>query len=287
MTEETETYEITEKKEITEDLKTYVNSMKEESVAVQLKRCSSDGVREFIAQEASSYSCKNVGTIENSVAKKAVDADLRTELREIGVGADKSSSLFKDKIISHTSEVSLHKIKELLSTIVTKWVFQTTNSNVLKTFCAKSSEENLIEIFVNFENGGQGSYISFGDKYTGYLTGDVLLNLIKKLSDVYKTLTEDLSTTEVIWVEGHSRLEQIKLEDPDSWSIKKNEALLNFIEDGDEKSSLIERFFNYFNFGYTNPNCFVYPNSDDILCDMFVTDFLLDKVTLDIKQVYA
>jgi len=36
----------------------------------------------FISREASSYSFENIGTIHNSVAKKAVDSDLCTEKRK-------------------------------------------------------------------------------------------------------------------------------------------------------------------------------------------------------------
>lgn len=287
MTEETETYEITEKKEITEGLREYISQMKAESLSVPLKRCSLDGVREFIAQEASSYSCKNVGTIENSIAKKAIDADLRTEIREIGVGMGNASSEIKEQTISHNSEISLTKIKDLLTMVVTKWVFQTTNSNVLKTFCAKSSEENLIEIFVNFENGGQRSYISFGGNYAGYIYGDTLSDMRKKLLDVFNTLTSDLSSTMVLWQDGVSKLEQIKLQDPDSWLIQKNEALLGFIESNTKSSSLLESFFSFFNFEGIIPGIMSLDMLDDSLNDGFATDFLLDKVTLDIKQVYA
>lgn len=288
MTEETETYETIEKKEITEDLKNYVSTMREESIAVPLKRCSPDGVHEFITQEASSYSCKNIGTIENSVAKKAIDADLRTEINEIDGGIAKNSVGVKDKTISCTSEISLERLKDLLTSVVTKWVFQTTNSNVLKTFCARSSDENLIEIFVNFEHGDQGgSYISFGDKHAGYITGKTLEKLKDKLNSVYKTLTVNLDSTEIIWEEGIHRLEQVRLEDPMSWLLKKNEALLNFVDDDAAAISFMERFFNYFDFGYDNQLNFNFQNSEDTLCDIFVTDYLLNRVTLDIKQVYA
>lgn len=287
MTENNTTNASKTEYEASYDIREVLNNIKNESRVRPLTRCSTEGIKEFIDKEASSYSCKNIGNIQNSVAKNSVDSFLRKEKSEIVYGTDNSIQEVNEACV-YPFDISLTKIKELLTTHVTKWVFQTTNSNLLKTFYAKSNNDSCyIEIFINMERSEQISYINFGNKYIGYISTDVALSLRESLMKVYDNITEDLSNSEIVWVNENVKLEKINLEDPDLWLIKKNSAISEFLYDEKIEESFLEKLFKYFNLINFENTCFNNCVLNESLNDSFVSEYFLEKVTIDIKQVYA
>jgi len=271
------TEKATEISKLAEDFK--------ENTSIQsIKRCTPAGVGEFIASEASSYSCKNIGTIHNSIAKKAVDADLRTEKKEIEVGIQTDTPEVRSSYEMYPSEVSLEKIKDLLTTHINKWTFQTNNANELITFYAKSSSESKLEIFINLKKDGDRSHISLGS-YFGYINPEVLGILRSKLENVFTKITEEAKRNVILTkdsVFGDTQWEGIKLEDPDVWHNLKEIALQEFTS---EEETLLEKVLHFFS---VEANISVYQMlKRDTLDDRDITNYFLDNIKMDIKQIYA
>jgi len=261
-----------------------------ENVSTQpLQRCSKKGVEDFIAEEASSYKCDNIGTIHNSIAKKAVDADLRTEKKEIDQGVLLSNDVGLERRVerSFPSEISADKIIELLTTQINKWSFQTSNSHKLNTFYAKG-EKPSIELFINFKNEGDRSYICFGHSF-GYLDSKVLFLLKEKLTQVYSIITEEVDKKELVWERvdinnSLSKFEKVKLEDPDSWNDTKYIALQEFIS---RDPGNFEKILNFFGMNNAGSVSLYHLLKEDTLTDSTAENYLLDSIKIDVKQIYA
>jgi len=267
-----------------------ITEAKSEVALQPLKRCSKEGVSDFIAREATSYQYKNVGTIHNSVAKKAVDAELRTEQKEIEAGLLPNLDISESHRVKreYSSNISIEKLKEILLTRTTSWVFQTSNSHKLVTFYAKS-ETGGIEVFINFKDSGDSSHILLGYLF-GYLPKDTLDVIREDLSEVFEKITEETEKVELIsevtlWDNTISRIERIKQEDPDTWNEVRYEALQKFT--AKKELTLFEKFLNLLNIsGFAESHFYEIP-TDFSLSDEVVENYLLDCIKIDIKQVYA
>jgi len=251
-----------------------------------IQRCSKVGVSDFIAKEASSYSWKVVGTINNSVAKKAVDEDLNNERKEIDLGTHIVGSI-ESNITKYPSDISKEKIKELLTTLINNWVFQTSNAHKLVTFYAKSSYSKT-EIFINFKEDGDRSHICLGSNF-GYLSSDVLNYFKYKINNVYNKITEEVSGKELVWENiksdsGATKLEIIKLKDPDYWNTLKENALQEFMLD---EVSFFEKVLNFFELVNHDSIPIYHLLQEESLNDNTVVNYLLDNIKIDIKQIYA
>ena len=248
-----------------------------------LHRCSDVGVEDFIAREASSYKCIPVGNIHNSVAKKSIDVNLRQECNVIQ-SLTIQDTLSEDYSIfeRYSSDVSSKKIKDLLTTCLTKWVFQTSNSNKLVTFYAKSS--NLkIELYVNFSKEGDASHLCLGDDF-GYISPEVLTILQKDLSKVFSKVTAAAGKTELIWKKNNNKLEKLKMEDPDTWYSVKHQALSDFIS---EEKSFFEKILEILGLSGSCDSFLLHLFSKNTLTDSDAENYLLDSINIDIRQIYA
>lgn len=274
---------------IVKEIKRISGNFKEDIPTLPLKRCTKRGVEDFIAEEASSYRCEDVGTIHNSVAKKAVDADLRTERKELASETVSAEPSVERVFKKFPSKVSANLIQNLLTTQVNKWNFQTSNSHDLVTFYAKGEKPSM-ELFVNFREDGDRSYICLGHHF-GYLDNLALGFLKAKLGKVYDVITEEADKKELIWetVDAHnslSKFERIKQEDPDTWNTLKEEAITEFLS---EDESLIEKIFKFFNMNAEGGSLVPLYRlmQEDILDDETISNYLLDNIKIDIRQVYA
>lgn len=277
---DTTSYEISDDVTIRDSLKNYVSDVMCEPVALPLKRCSDDGVKDFIAKEASSYSTKHIGTISNSVAKKAVDADLRVELKEI------ASGILQEKPATdyYEADVSYRKILEILSKVATRWVFQTTNAYEMKTFCAKSENSTNVEVFINTSNSGQSSYLCLGGTYLSGFRPDTLGRLQKSLLSAYKILSEDI----VPVLSNSDCSNHIKHDlDPELWAVRKKEAISSILESDVGSKSMLEIILDFFDLSSVDRFYFENNFSNIALEDSYVDDFFKEKITVDIKQVYV
>jgi len=262
-----------------------------------LQRCSEEGVDHFITREASSYQTKNIGTINNSVAKKAVDAELRILKKEIvsgipeqtchGVEKFMSTSEMQSSYDKYPSEISFSKIKDLLVTRLSDWCFQTTNSGELTSFFAKSPFEKM-ELFVNFKNNGDTSHICLGPNF-GYIQPEDLSNLKSKLTKVFSKITEDLEKKVILDEYNQfgctTRMERFRMKDPEYWYQLKEEALAEFLKI--EEVSFFEKVLSFFD-PNNNGHIFIQDTlKEETLNDNTIAHYLLDNIKIDIKQVYA
>jgi len=262
--------------------------LKHNTSILPIHRCSSAGVHDFISREASSYSCESIDTIHNSVAKKAIDADLHTERKEIQDGAYIDKSEAGSSYEAYPSEVSFTKIRELLTNQINQWTFQTNNAKKLVTFYAKSSSKAKLEIFVNFRKDGDKSYILLGNNF-GYIYPEVLAALRIKLCSVFSKISEETEKKELLEeftdTSGIThKTERLKFEDPDYWFDLKDQALKEFML-GEE--SLLERILSYLNINSANSISMHNFFREEVLDDKIVTNYLLDSIKIDVKQIYA
>jgi len=274
--------------EETREIEKITENYKETVSTHPLQRCSKEGVEHFIAREASSYKAQNIGTIHNSIAKKSIDADLRAEQKKIDAGIQSTG---KD-ILSHlnstyTSNVSFDMLKKLLTTQLNRWCFQTSNSGELISFYAKSPLEKM-EVFINFKNNGDSSHICLGSNF-GYIQSGDLSNIKVKLVKVYTKVTEKLEKKELLdeyTQDGCThRFERIKFEDPNQWNILKESALEEFLRvDG---VSLFEKVLSFFEFNIKEDVSIYHILKEETLNDNTVTNYLLDNIKIDVKQIYA
>jgi len=273
--------------EETREVKRISGNFREDVSTQPLQRCSKEGVEHFIAREASSYKVQNIGTIHNSIAKKSIDADLKNEKKEIVQGID-DYDVEDSSHETYRSDISFSKIKELLVTQLSKWCFQTSNSGELISFCAKSPLVKM-ELFINFKNNGDSSHICLGPNF-GYIQPGNLSNLKTKLKKVYSKITEDLEKKELMYeytqFGNTHRLERIKQEDPEQWNVLKKSALEEFLRV--EEVSFFEKILNFLELNSAKEGLSIYHILiEDTLNDNTVTNYFLDNIKIDVKQVYA
>jgi len=271
---------------VEKEIKRISGNFKEDIPTLPLKRCTKRGVEDFIAEEASSYRCEDIGTIHNSIAKKAVDADLRIERKELASNIEHSEPSVDRVFKKFSSKVSTKLIRNLLTTQINNWNFQTSNSHDLVTFYARGVKPSM-ELFVNFKEDGDKSYICLGHHF-GYLDSTSLDFLKEKLGKVFSIITEEVDKKELVWqkIDAYnslSKFERIKQEDPDTWNDLKIGAIIEFLSE----ESILEKIFNFFRVNAEESILLYNLMQEDILDDETISNYLLENIKIDIRQVYA
>jgi len=275
-----------EKNNLSSGSKTGFRNFRDDVSILPLKRCSKKGVADFISKDASSYSCKNIGTIHDSIAKKAVDAHLgkeREELHQKTIDVFFKRNNSTSLSLNPESDISKETLQELLVSCLNNWVFQISNGGELVTFYAKNQNETT-ELFLNFDMRGDTSYILFGN-HCGNVSSEILEFLKNKLHKVYTKITADYNDTELLWKRIDSgsvthKCERIKFEDPDNFNNLKKEALQEFIL---EEESLLEKILNFFDFkNIGHPLVF-----SEQITDATLINYYLENIKIDIRQIYA